>query len=226
MIRFALITLTGSVRPSGVEMGDKVAVFGLGLVGQMATQLFRLSGADVVAFDPVESRRNVAQKIGACAGVYDPNKTSPKEILATMTNNRGVDILVEAAGLPSIVVDNVKSVRSMGHIILLGLPHGTINGDVTEFFRQVFLNWITITGALERNRILEPTDYVKHSYLAEASYVLDLLRSGELKTKELVSHIVKPDDFKSAYDGLLRPYQGRIGTNEEYTAVVVDWSHD
>jgi 2-desacetyl-2-hydroxyethyl bacteriochlorophyllide A dehydrogenase len=224
LIRFALITLTGSVRLSGVEMGDKVAVFGLGLVGQMATQLFHLSGADVVAFDPVESRRKVAREIGACVGIYDPRKDAPKEVLAAMTSNRGVDILVEATGLPSVMVDSVTSVRSMGHIVLLGLPHGPFTGDVTEFFRQVFLNWITITGALERNKILEPTEYLKHSYLADVSYMLDLLRRGDLKTKELVSHVVKPDDFKSAYDGLLRPYEGRIGQNEEYTAVVVDWT--
>jgi threonine dehydrogenase-like Zn-dependent dehydrogenase len=114
----------------------------------------------------------------------------------------------------------------MGRIVLLGLPHGTVKGDVTEFFRQVFLNWITVVGALERDRNLDPAEFVKHSYRADMAYVIDLLRSGRLKTKELVSHIVKPSEFKSAYDGLLRPYQGRLGQDEEYTAVVVDWKEE
>ena len=52
LARFAAIVLSGSVRLTRVELGDKMALFGLGIIGQTAAQLFSLAGADVIAFDP------------------------------------------------------------------------------------------------------------------------------------------------------------------------------
>jgi len=100
--------------------------------------------------------------------------------------------MVEATGRPPVLSENIKSVRQSGHVILLGLPHGPSGPDMTEFFRQVFLNWITVTGALERNRVLTPTEYLKHSYIPEVNYLIGLLETGKLKTAGLVSHLIQP----------------------------------
>jgi 2-desacetyl-2-hydroxyethyl bacteriochlorophyllide A dehydrogenase len=225
VVRFAAIVLSGAIRLTKKDLGDRVVLFGLGLVGQMAAQLYHLSGCEVMAFDPVESRRSVAESIGACAAVYDPGKTNPVEEVGRWTGGRGADVMVEATGLPSVVADNVGAVRREGQVVLLGLPHGRPNSDFTELFRRVFLNWITVVGALERDFPLEPSPLVRHSYLEDVDYLLGLIRKGKLKTKELVS-VVAPSEFKGAYEGLLGPFERQASQGEERIGVVVDWSRE
>lgn len=51
----------GAVRDGHVRVGDKVAIFGLGAIGQIAAQIAKLAGASYVAVvDPIESRRQAA----------------------------------------------------------------------------------------------------------------------------------------------------------------------
>ena len=60
------------MREGNVRLGDRVAVFGLGAIGQMAVQLARLAGADqVIAVDPIKARRDLALALGADAAL-DP----------------------------------------------------------------------------------------------------------------------------------------------------------
>ena len=225
LVRFAAIVLSGAVRLSKKDLGDSVALFGLGLVGQMAAQLFHLSGCEVFAFDPVASRRKVAESVGACAAVFDPAKTNPTEELKRLTGGRGADLLVEATGLASVVAENIGGVRRNGQVVLLGTPHGATKSDLTEVFRQVHLNWINVVGALEMDFPLEPSPLTRHSYQEDVAYLLGLIKKGTLRTKELVS-VVAPSEFKDAYEGLLGPYERQAGRGEERLAVVVDWSRD
>jgi 2-desacetyl-2-hydroxyethyl bacteriochlorophyllide A dehydrogenase len=223
VVRFGAIVLSGAIRLAKIELGDNVALFGLGLMGQVAAQLFQLSGCEVVAFDPVESRRTVAEKIGACAEVRDPTRVNSKETIMLRSGGKGADILVDATGQASVVADNIGSVRRRGQVILLGTPHGESKADPTELLRQVHLNWITMIGALEQDFPLESTTFVKHSYAEDVSFVLRLITEGRLKTKELVS-VIAPSEFQASYDGLLGPYEGRLNRREERIAVIVDWA--
>ena len=64
----------GGVRDAPVRLGDRVAVFGLGAIGQMAVQVARVAGARwVAAIDPIEIRRNAADRHGADL-VIDPTQ--------------------------------------------------------------------------------------------------------------------------------------------------------
>jgi threonine dehydrogenase-like Zn-dependent dehydrogenase len=54
------------IRDAGIQIGDRVAVFGMGAIGLIAMQLARLAGADqVIAIDPIAERRCLAVKLGA-----------------------------------------------------------------------------------------------------------------------------------------------------------------
>ena len=61
----AAVYALGGVRDGHVRLGDRVAVFGLGAIGQMAVQAARLSGASwIAAVDPIERRRDAAVRHG------------------------------------------------------------------------------------------------------------------------------------------------------------------
>jgi len=216
LVRFAAIVLSGSVRLSKIELGDKIALIGLGIVGQMAGQLFSMSGGDIFAFDPVSFRRNVASRVGYCLEIYDPTKTSALDVAQLFNGGKGFDTLVDATGMSQLIMSNIGAVRSMGQVILLGSPFASYNADATQIFRQIHLKWLTVRGALERDQLSPPGDATPHSYLSDVSYLLDLIGRGRLKVKELVSHVMTPENFKQAYDGLLN-------RKEEFMAVVIDW---
>jgi len=218
LVRFGAIVLSGSIRIARIDLGDKMALFGLGLIGQIAAQLFSLAGADVIAFDPVVNRRKLAEKVAACVGVYDPVAEDARSVVSRY-QAKGVDLLVDATGRSEVVMQNFGLVRKRGQIVLLGTPFTSFNADVTKLFRYLHLNWITMVGALEQDRVVLPSDSIKHSYLDDVVFLLDLIRRGQLNTKDLVSHVLSPSEFKTGYDGLL-------GKKDEYSAVVIDWGRE
>jgi 2-desacetyl-2-hydroxyethyl bacteriochlorophyllide A dehydrogenase len=77
------------------RLGEEVAVFGQGVVGLLVTQLLNLAGARVTAVEPIALRRELALRCGAEEAV------TPDEALAriaTRTNGRGADVVIEASG--------------------------------------------------------------------------------------------------------------------------------
>jgi 2-desacetyl-2-hydroxyethyl bacteriochlorophyllide A dehydrogenase len=217
LIRFAGIVMSGSIRLSKIELGDKIILIGLGLIGQIAAQLFTLAGADVYGFDPIEARRKLADQIGATLSTHDPGTTAPKEFAKSLTEGRGVDTLLDATGQSALILGNIEVVRPLGQVILLGAPFAAYETNLTALLRQIFLKRLKVVGALELDRITSPNEYFSHPYLFDVGYSLELIRRGKLKTKPLVSHVLPPSEFKQGYDGLLNK-------KDEYTAVVIDWS--
>ena len=62
-VRFCAVSMA-TLRTTVARPGDGVAVFGLGIVGTMAAQIFQASGYEVVGIDPVEVRRKQAESCG------------------------------------------------------------------------------------------------------------------------------------------------------------------
>lgn len=216
LIRFAAIVMSGSIRLSKIELGDKIILIGLGLIGQIGAQLFSLAGADIHAFDPIASRRGLADRIGAVLDAHDPNFTSPQDFAQKLTEGRGVDTLLDATGQSSLIMTNIEVVRPLGQVILLGAPFAAFDTNLTRFLRQIFLRRLKVVGALELDRITRPNEYVAHPYMFDVTYSLELIRRDKLKTKPLVSHVIGPSEFKTGYEGLLNK-------KDEYTEVVIDW---
>jgi len=216
LIRFAAIVMSGSIRLSKIELGDKIVLIGLGLIGQIGAQLFSLAGADIHAFDPIASRRRLAEQIGAVLDTHDPSTTNPKDFAQSLTEGRGVDTLLDATGQSALLMTNIEVVRPLGQVILLGAPFAAYEANLTKFLRQIFLKRLKVVGALELDRMTLPNEYVAHPYLFDVSYSLELIHRGKLKTKPLVSHVIAPSEFKVGYEGLLNK-------KDVFTAVVIDW---
>ena len=91
------IALQG-VRKARIELGEKVAVLGLGLIGQLALQFASLSGASpAVGIDRVEKRMNIALDCGA------------EQVI-----NSGSDDWLEALGSkPPVVIESTGSADAM-----------------------------------------------------------------------------------------------------------------
>jgi len=87
-----------SIFNSGVQLGDTVAVMGLGFAGQIMVQGAKRKGAlTVVGIDPLAGKRVLAKNLGADY-VFDPKDPDAEQAIRNITGGRGVDVVFEAAG--------------------------------------------------------------------------------------------------------------------------------
>lgn len=216
--RMAAVAMTAlRVEPS--ELGDWIAIQGLGLVGNFAAQLFQLAGAKVIGLEISSERR---AKAAACGiqHIIDPSSVEPKEAIMELTKGKGVSTLIEATGVPSLVEPACDLIAKEGTLILLGSPRGELQTDVTSLLNQVHL-WgngcITFKGAHEWRYPIARQPNVKHSLQRNCELIVDMIDSGRLVIEPLLTHVAKPADCQQMYDGL-REQPGA------YLGVLFDWT--
>ena len=113
------IALQG-VRRTNPNLGESIAVIGLGLVGQLTAQLLTLSGGRVIGFDPMSSRVAVAKALGIYVG-FD-SAENPVDQVMQLTEGVGVDATVITAASPDseIVQQAMQITRKKGRVVVVG----------------------------------------------------------------------------------------------------------
>ncbi len=114
-----------AVRRGQITVGETVAVFGGGTIGQLAAQAARVAGAaEVYVIEPQASRRALAEQLGATA-TFDPMAGDPVEWLREQTGI-GPDVTIEAAGAPQAAPTAIDAVRPGGRAVIVGIPTGSV----------------------------------------------------------------------------------------------------
>ena len=90
-------TALQAIRRTGPLLGETMGVVGLGLVGQEAAQLARLSGMRVVGFDRLPLRLEIAKKCG-CYAVCNSAEEDPKVVVDEVSEGYGLDAAIIAFG--------------------------------------------------------------------------------------------------------------------------------
>ncbi|VTT88187.1 Threonine dehydrogenase and related Zn-dependent dehydrogenases [Halorubrum sp. DM2] len=122
------VSLTLDAAP---RIGERVAVFGEGVVGLLTTALLARSGAEtVVAVEPREDRRSLAAEFGADA-VVDPSRHDGRAgvVDAVREHTDGVDLAVEVSGRPETLETAVETTRFDGRVVV-GSWYGTKRADL------------------------------------------------------------------------------------------------
>ena len=215
--RMAGVAMTAIV-VGEIRTNPWVVVFGLGLVGNLASQMFRIHGCRVIGVDPVAERRALAQRCGIARTVGGDTDEAQAQI-QEITNGDLGNITVDAVGHSGVVMQALRATASHGQIIILGTPRVSVPGDLTDLLSETHLRWITIRGALEWCVPMYPDIGNRTSQWSKQQTIFDWMARGQLQIEPLISHRLKPEQIKQAYDGLL---------NEPnvYTGVVLDWTSD
>jgi 2-desacetyl-2-hydroxyethyl bacteriochlorophyllide A dehydrogenase len=171
-----------SVVTAGVKPGDTVAVLGLGPVGLCAVQAARVAGAaQVIAVDTVEARLEMAKSFGAQA--VHLTEEDPRAAVKAATAGRGVDVTVEAVGDPRALELAIRLTSKCGVVSVVG-----VYAERCEV--HMGLLWIK---ALKMH-----TGHA--NVIAHLDPVLNLLASGDLDPRPLVTHHMKLHDAPEAYE--------------------------
>jgi len=130
--RIGIFSHIGAVAVNGVHdaqlsIGDTVAVFGLGVPGQIVAQAARASGATVIGVDPDADRRAKAKALGT-DHLLDPTVTPVAEAIKEMTGGRGADACIEVSGAPPALADAIRSVAYSARVVAMGFFQGEVAG--------------------------------------------------------------------------------------------------
>ena len=131
-----------------LKLGDTVVVFGLGVVGVLAAMMYQIRGAKVIGVDPVAHRCELAKKLGIQTVVGVAPDKQIDEIMR-LTNGKGAEVTVDAAGHSAVVQTCIKTTALFGQVILLGTPRAPFQGNVTDAF---LLTQVSYLKMYERNQ--------------------------------------------------------------------------
>lgn len=120
-------TALNGVLDASIRLGETVAVFGLGVVGQLVAQMARLSGARVIGVDMLPERRQIALELGAPL-VLDAGKGDAAERIKDLTDGRGADICIEASGSYRALHEAIRACAYTSRVVALGFYQGEGRG--------------------------------------------------------------------------------------------------
>jgi len=197
-----------AVRRAEVQVGDVVVVQGLGLVGQLVTQILQAAGARVLGVDMIRSRLELAESLGLERGFAAGDKL-PAEIIRH-TGGRGADgVVVCASGSSSQVIEQaVAMARDRGRLTVVGM----INLDVPceDFYRKELDLVISRSYGpgrydpqYEQHGVDYPVGYVRWTEKRNMEEFLRLIRAKKVNVGRLVSHEFGIDEAADAYDTLV-----------------------
>jgi len=112
-----------AVLAAEVRLGDRVAVFGQGVIGLLATRLACLSGAEVVAVDAQPGRLDRAKAMGALA-TWAADEPGGAGAAVRAWSGGGVDAAIELSGSDRALHEAVRSVVMDGLVAASGFYQG------------------------------------------------------------------------------------------------------
>jgi S-(hydroxymethyl)glutathione dehydrogenase/alcohol dehydrogenase len=169
--------------------GDTAMVIGCGAVGLSAVQGCALAGCgEIVAVDPNPARRQLAQSIGATRAV-GPDEAA--EMARSLTDGRGADLVIEAAGVNASFRLSVEAVRPGGQVVWLGKV--AVNDEVT------FL-W----ASLMREKRITRRSYGGANPARDFPLLARAYLDGKLKLDEMISARIGLQDINDGFAALRR----------------------
>lgn len=173
-------TCVHAQRAVNVFPGQVAAVIGLGVAGQLMVQLLRERGVSVVGITRSQWKLDLAAQHGAAA-TTTPDRA--EEVLAALTDGRGPDLVVEAAGTERTLAQAIELVGIGGEVLVFGTLTG---GNEGLPYYQLYFKELTLYNP----RAALPGDYARGVQLAAA---------GRLELEPLVTHRLTLDEAEEAF---------------------------
>ncbi|MDA7441067.1 bi-domain-containing oxidoreductase [Candidatus Pseudothioglobus singularis] len=209
----AAFTVLAAIGLQGIRLikptlGEAIVVSGLGLVGLMVVQILRANGCRVLGIDYDSSRCDLAKKFGA----ETINLSLDEDPIATakiFSRGRGVDAVVVAAASQSdkIMQQSAEMCRKRGRIVLVGVVGLNLRRD--DFFKKEITFQVSASyGPGRYDSLYEdkgqdyPVGFVRWTEQRNFEAVLDMMASGALDVKPLITHRFKIEEASNAYEVL------------------------
>jgi 2-desacetyl-2-hydroxyethyl bacteriochlorophyllide A dehydrogenase len=188
----AALAILGSVSLHGVrraelQLGQSVAVFGQGIVGQLIVQLAKAAGCSpVVAIDLVAPRLEEARLSGADA-VVDASRDDVEASVASATGGRGAEAVFDATRTPKTLPVMMRVAAMGGKVLMVGSVMGTVEIDA---FTELQLKELSIVGCFQPAAPLEPHHFLPWTQRRNRRVFMELTARGRVRLEHLITHRV------------------------------------
>lgn len=220
----ASIGLQG-IRLAQPTLGEAFVVTGVGLIGLLTLQLLRAQGCRVLAIDFDESKLALARQFGAAT--CNPGAgEDPVAAGMALSRGQGVDGVIITASTKSSdpVTQAARMCRKRGRIVLVGVTGLELNR--ADFYEKELSFQVSCSygpGRYDPNYEDKGQDYpvgfVRWTEQRNFEAVLDMLASGQLDVKPLITHRFAFEDAPQAYQMLTQDTSG-LGFLLQYTSPV------
>lgn len=201
----AAIGLQG-IRLVNPTLGETFVVSGLGLIGLLCVQMLRANGCRVIGIDFDTSRCELARQFGA-ETVDLSEGEDPIAVAQSFSRGRGVDGVIVAASTQSdeVMHQAAEMCRKRARIVLVGVVGLNLRRD--DFFKKEIAFQVSASygpGRYDSDYEEKGNDYpigfVRWTEQRNFEAVLDLMATGVIDVKALISHRFKIDQACGAYE--------------------------
>ena len=217
------IALQG-VRRTSPLLGEKIAVMGLGLLGQLTVQLLKANGCKVIGSDIDPDKLALAKKLGADEVCY-ANELIGKA--KEFTNGYGVDAVIITASTMSNepIIDAAEISRMRGRVVIVGMVGMDVPRNI-YYKKELEIKLSMAYGPgrydpeYEEKGIDYPYDLVRFTEQRNFEAFLGLIEERKISPKQLITHEYDFEDAMKAYDLL----EGKI--QEKYLGIILKYKND
>lgn len=207
------------VRQAGVSLGERVAVIGLGLVGQLTGLLLRAAGCDVVGIDLAPALLETARAIGAVdSGFLRP---ALNDLLPRAAQDCDAVIVTAATASSDPIALAPRLCRDRATVVVVGDVGLTIP-RAQYYEKEIDLRLSRSYGPGRYDREYEehgqdyPVGYVRWTEGRNMKAVVALIGAGRLPVKGLITERLPAEQAASAYERLTASETSPLGIVLEY----------
>lgn len=197
------------LRRARIQMGESVAVHGLGAVGLLAVQLARQSGAwPVIGVDIVPARLQLARELGA-SQVVDASSTDAVAAIHALTRlprtwkgwlpgvvpGTGAEVQIQTSSNIQIYNTMLRAAADRGRLVMVGAAQHSVEIGAHELLRRE----LAVYGSYQTGQ-LEPHPYWPWTRARNRAIIMDMIGRGDLQVQPLVSHMVPGTEAATLYD--------------------------
>ena len=206
----AAFTVVSSIGLQGVRLaaptiGESFVVVGTGLIGLLTVQILRANGCRVLAIDFDRDKLALAETFGA--EVFNPLEGGdPVSAGLTFSRGQGVDGVIITASSKSNdpIKQSAQMCRKRGRIILVGVTG--LELDRSDFYEKELSFQVSCSyGPGRYDTLYEdkgqdyPLPFVRWTEQRNFEAVLDMMASGKLNVKSLITHRYSFENASEAY---------------------------
>ncbi|WOP18182.1 zinc-dependent alcohol dehydrogenase family protein [Raineyella sp. LH-20] len=171
------------VRDGGVKPGDVVAVIGTGPVGLAAIMTAGLHGASrVIAVDLDDNRLDLARSVFGATHTVNSGTDGWADTVRGLTDGLGVDVAIEAVGLPTTFGAALSIIRPGGQVANVGVHGTSVDLPVNEKWSDNIRISMGLVNAVTGDMLLK------------------MIAEGKLPVDRLATHRFRLDQIVDAYD--------------------------
>ncbi len=222
----AFVTVGGiamqSLRRAEIQLGEIVAVYGLGLIGQLCAMIAKAAGAVVVGIDISDSRNQLAEANGADLVIH-PGESDLARRIMDFTGKNGVDATIICASSTSdeIVNSSMEITRRQGRVVIVGYVKLDVHPK-NFLYREIDLRYSRAYGpgsyhrGYEKGRLDYPFGYVRWTEQRNLQELIRLISSGAIRIEPLIGNDYPADEAQKAFDALADGTLGGVAALLDY----------